>query len=409
MPRLLIDVRPLRESREFRLLYIGQVISSIGSQVTVVAAPFQLYLLTRSSLMVGLLGLAQVVPLIGGSLIGGALADAHDRRRLLLLAQLLLGATSLGLAANASLSHPQVWLIFALTTLQAAFAGLDRPTRAAATPSLVPPLRLPAALALNQLVLQLSIVVGPAIGGLLIAQVSLASAYLVDAVSFLVAIVALVAMHPMIPEGGGTRASAASIVEGVRFLRGRQALQGTFVVDLNAMIFGMPRALFPALGTTVFGGGAATVGLLYAAPGAGALLGAITSGWLARVDRQGRATIVAVVAWGASIAAFGLTSWLPLALLFLALAGAADVISAVFRNTVLQLSVPDLLRGRLSSIHIAVVTGGPRIGDAESGLVAAATSPTFSVVSGGLLCIGGAMVIARLMPKLTGWRLSEHA
>ena len=408
MPKLLIDVRPLRESKQFRLLYAGNVVSSIGSQVTVVAAPFQVYLITHSSLWVGLLGLAQVIPLIGGSLIGGALADAHDRRRVLLLAQVLLGATSLGLALNAGLSHPQVWIIFLLTTLQAAFSGLDRPTRSAATPSLVGPIRLPAALALNQLVLQLSIVVGPAIGGVLIAKVSLASAYLVDAGSFAFAFVAVLLMHPMLPEGGGTPASARSIVEGVRFLKGRQALQGTFVIDINAMVFGMPRALFPALGLTVFGGGAATVGLLYSAPGAGALLGAITSGWVSRVDRQGRATILAVIAWGVSIAAFGLTSWLPLALFFLALAGASDVVSAVFRNTILQLSVPDSLRGRLSSIHIAVVTGGPRVGDAESGLVAAATNPSFAVVSGGLACVVGAVAIARLMPKLTDWRLQDH-
>jgi len=408
VPKLLIDVRPLRESKQFRLLYAGNVVSSIGSQVTVVAAPFQVYLITHSSLWVGLLGLAQVIPLIGGSLIGGALADAHDRRRVLLLAQVLLGATSLGLALNAGLSHPQVWIIFLLTTLQAAFSGLDRPTRSAATPSLVGPIRLPAALALNQLVLQLSIVVGPAIGGVLIAKVSLASAYLVDAGSFAFAFVAVLLMHPMLPEGGGTPASARSIVEGVRFLKGRQALQGTFVIDINAMVFGMPRALFPALGLTVFGGGAATVGLLYSAPGAGALLGAITSGWVSRVDRQGRATILAVIAWGVSIAAFGLTSWLPLALFFLALAGASDVVSAVFRNTILQLSVPDSLRGRLSSIHIAVVTGGPRVGDAESGLVAAATNPSFAVVSGGLACVVGAVAIARLMPKLTDWRLQDH-
>jgi len=325
-----------------------------------------------------------------------------------MLAQVLLAVTCLGLAVNAMASHPQVWLIFVLTMLQAAFAGLDRPTRSAATPSLVGPINLPAALALNQLVLQLSILVGPAVGGLLIAKISIASAYFVDALSFVVAFVAVVFMRPMIPEGGGTRASARSIVEGVRFLNGRQALQGTFVIDINAMVFGMPRALFPALGLTVFGGGAATVGLLYAAPGAGALFGAVTSGWISRVDRQGRATIIAVVAWGASIAAFGLTSWLPLALLMLALAGAADVVSAVFRNTILQLSVPDALRGRLSSIHIAVVTGGPRIGDAESGLVAAATSPAFSVVSGGIACIAGALVIGRLMPRLTEWRLAEH-
>ncbi len=311
MAKLLVDVGPLRRSPQFRLLYAGQVVSSIGSQVTVVAAPYQVYLLTRSSLMVGLLGLVAVVPLIAGSLIGGAIADAHDRRKVLLLAQVLVGATSLGLALNAMLPDPQVWLIFVLTTLQAAFFGLDRPTRSAATPTLVRPADLPAALALNQLLLQLSLVVGPALGGLLIAKVSMASAFWVDTLSFLTAIAALLAMRPMRPEGGGTRASASSIVEGIRFLKGRQALQGSFVIDINAMVFGMPRALFPALGTTVFGGGAAAVGLLYAAPGAGALVGAITSGWVSRVDRQGRATIVAVIAWGASIALFGLTRSLP--------------------------------------------------------------------------------------------------
>ncbi|MGZ4682726.1 MAG: MFS transporter [Acidimicrobiales bacterium] len=408
MPKVLIDIGPLRESRQFRLLYLGQIVSSIGSGVTVVAAPLQVYQLTSSSVMVGLLGLAQVLPLILGSLVGGALADAHDRRRVLLLAQVLVGATSMGLALNAMLSHPHVWIIFLLTTMQAAFYGLDRPTRSAATPALVGPLNLPAALALNQLLLQLSIVIGPALGGVLIAKVSMASAYWVDTISFGFAIVALLLMRPILPEGGGTRASAASIVEGLRFLKGRQALQGTFVIDINAMVFGMPRALFPALGLTVFGGGSATVGLLYAAPGAGAMVGALTSGWVSRIDRQGRATILAVIAWGASIAAFGLTSMLPLALLLLAVAGASDVISAVFRNTILQLSVPDHLRGRLSSIHIAVVTGGPRVGDAESGLVAGITSPGFAVVSGGVACIVGALAIGRFMPKLTGWRFSQH-
>jgi len=403
-----IELGPLRESREFRLLYLGQIVASIGSGVSVVAAPVQVYQLTNASLMVGLLGLAQVLPLIIGSLVGGALADAHDRRRVLLLAQVLVGATSMGLALNAMVAHPSVWIIFLLTTLQAAFYGLDRPTRSAATPALVGPINLPAALALNQLLLQLSIVIGPALGGLLIANVSMASAYWVDTISFGFAIAALLLMKPILPEGGGTRASAASIVEGVRFLKGRQALQGTFVIDINAMVFGMPRALFPALGLTVFGGSATAVGLLYAAPGVGAMIGALTSGWVSHIDRQGRATILAVIAWGASIAAFGLTSLLPLALLLLAVAGASDVISAVFRNTILQLSVPDHLRGRLSSIHIAVVTGGPRLGDAESGVVAALTTPAFAVVSGGLACIAGALAIGRFMPKLATWRFSLH-
>ena len=276
---------------------------------------------------------------------------------MLLIAQLLIAATSLGLALNGMASQPTVWLIFVLVVFQQAFAGLDVTTRSAAIPKLVGADNLPAAAALNQLLMQVGTVVGPAIGGVLIAKVSISSAYWFDCASFGVAIAALVAMKPMRPVGGGTRASASSIVEGLRFLKGRQALQGTFVIDINAMIFGMPRALFPAIGTAF--GGPFAVGLLYAAPGAGAIVGAVTSGWVTRVDRQGRATIIAVIVWGASIAAFGLSNVLWLSLVLLAAAGAADVVSAVFRNTIMQLSVPDRLRGRLSSVHVAVVTGGP--------------------------------------------------
>jgi hypothetical protein len=218
--------------------------------------------------------------------------------------------------------------------------------------------------------------------------------------SFGAAVVALLLIAPQPPEGGGTRASLSSIAEGLRYVKGRKLLVGTFLIDIDAMVFGMPRALFPALGTGFFGGGAATVGLLYAAPGAGALVGALFPGWVGGVRRQGRAVIVAVVVWGAAIAAFGLVPWLPLGLFKLALAGAADVVSAVFRNTILQLSVPDGLRGRLSSVHIAVVTGGPQLGDAEAGAVAALTSPRFSVVSGGVACILGVAALLRWAPDL---------
>jgi hypothetical protein len=194
-----------------------------------------------------------------------------------------------------------------------------------------------------------------------------------------------------------------SIAEGLRYLKGRQALQGTFVIDINAMVFGMPRALFPELASRVFGGGAGTVGLLYAAPGAGARVGAVSSGWVGRVRRQGFAVLVSVTAWGLAIVGFGLTSILWVALVMLALAGAADVVSAVFRNTILQASVPDRLRGRLSAVHIAVVTGGPRLGDAESGAVSALVGPEFAVVSGGLACLAGVGIIAKLMPALGRW------
>ena len=210
----------------------------------------------------------------------------------------------------------------------------------------------------------------------------------------------------MIDRRPGRWPGLRSIIEGLGFVRGRQVIQGAYLIDINAMVFGMPRALFPALATTLFGGGASTLGFLYAAPGAGALVGALTTGWVGRVRRQGLAVIVAVIAWGIAITCFGLVSWLPGALVLLAVAGWADVISAVFRNTIIQLAVPDALRGRLSGLQIAVVTGGPRVGDLESGVVAAAFGDTVSVVSGGLACIAGALLLARLMPGFRQQRAS---
>ncbi len=399
-PRLLVDLTPLRSSPQFRLLYAGQLVSFLGQQLTVVAVPYQVYLLTRSSLAVGLLGLVQLGPLLVCSLAGGAIADAMDRRKLLLASQALLACTSVGLALNASLPRPRTWPLYLLTAGSAALSAVDFPARNAATPNLLRREQIPAAAALNQLLMQTGQVAGPALAGLVIARVSLAAAYWIDVATFAASILTLLAMRPLPPEGGGRPLGLASIREGIAYLRGRRALQATFWIDLDAMVFGMPRALFPALGTSVFGGGAATVGLLYAAPGAGALLGALTAGWVGGVRRQGRAVLVSVAVWGAAIAAFGLTRRLPVALGLLALAGAADVVSAVFRNTILQQTVPDSLRGRLAAIHIAVVTGGPRLGDAEAGAVAAVTSPTFSVVSGGLACLAGVALLAWLLPEL---------
>ncbi|MDP8937231.1 MAG: MFS transporter [Actinomycetota bacterium] len=407
--RLFADLSPLRESRDYRLLFAGGGVSYLGRQLTVVAIPFQVYLLTGSSLAVGLTGLAAVGPLIVLSLVGGAIADAVDRRRLLLVVQVLLAATSVGLALNASAAEPALWPIYVLSALAAGLTGIDLPTRNAMIPNLVSRERFPAAAALGQILFQVGQVAGPALAGVLISRVDLAAAYWVDAASFAAAFVFIAAIRPQPPHEGGTRAGLASIGEGLRYLRGRRLLVSTFLVDINAMVFGMPRALFPALGTGLYGGGAATVGLLYAAPGAGALVGALLTGWVGRVRRQGRAVIVAVLVWGAAIAAFGLVPWLPLGLLLLAAAGAADVVSAVFRNTILQLSVPDQLRGRLSSVHIAVVTGGPAVGDAEAGAVAAATSPQVSVVSGGLACMLGVAVLHRFLPELDRYDASPGA
>jgi MFS family permease len=404
-PRLIADITPLRESRDFRFLFAGQLVSFLGRQLTVVAVPIQVFDITRSSLAVGLIGLADLVPLVVVSLIGGALADAFDRRKLLLLTQVLLGMISAGLALNAMFGDSQLWLVYLLSALAAGLLGIDLPTRNAVIPSLVSKSSFPAAAALSQIVMSLGLVAGPAIAGVLIHYISLSATYWSDAASFGLSFLLVLPVRPLPPHGGGRRAGLASVREGISYLRGRRVLTGTFVIDLNAMIFGMPRALFPAFGTQIFGGTAATVGLLYAAPGAGALVGALFAGWVGRIRHQGMAVFVAVAVWGAAVTGFGLSRVLVVALLLLAVAGAADVISAVFRNTILQLSIPDSVRGRLSAMHIAVVTSGPRLGDVESGTVAALTSVRVSAVSGGLVCIAGVLALLRLIPELARYKL----
>jgi hypothetical protein len=288
-------------------------------------------------------------------------------------------------------------------------------------PGLVGMELLPSSNAIFQSLFQTGAIVGPAVAGLLLAGAGVHLIYWIDAASFLIAMSAVLTMSPQpVPAAGelgpGWPAKPArpgwrSTVDGLRFVRRSKPVQGAYLIDVNAMVFGMPRALFPALAANVFGGGAATVGLLYAAPGAGALLGALTSGWVGRVRRQGRAVVVAVLIWGASIAAFGVAHWLPLALLLLAVAGWADVLSAVFRNTIIQFAGPDGMRGRLMGVQMAVVAGGPRLGDLEAGAVATAFGDTVSVVSGGLACIAGALLIAWRLPGFTRLRsvLPEQA
>lgn len=406
--RVLADTTPLRESADFRRLYFGQLISFIGTQLTVVAVPYQVFQLTDSSLQVGLVSLAQLGPLVIGSLVGGAIADSTDRRRVLLWAQVVAAVVTVGLAVNAMLDRPALWVIYVLTSVAAAVSGIERPARSAALPNVVKRESLPAAYALWQILLHVGSVAGPALAGVLISRVGLEAVYWIDVATFGAAMVSVYAMSPLPPHGGGRKAGLGSIVEGLRFLRGKRAIQGTFVIDLNAMIFGLPRAVFPAMAERVFGGGAATYGLLTAAPGAGSLVGALTTGWVGHVKRQGMAVLVSVAVWGGAMVGFGLTSWLWAALLFLAIAGAADVVSAVFRNTILQTSVPDALRGRMSALHIAVVTGGPRLGDAEAGAMAALGGAQFSVVSGGLACLLGVLLVGKLFPEFTRYRVEEE-
>ena len=404
---MVVDTRPLRSSVPYRWLFGGLGLAFLGRQLTVVAVPFQVYEMTGSSLAVGMLGVVQFGALMLASPIGGALADALDRRRLLLLSQMLMAATAAGLAWNAMASDPAVWPLYVLSGLNAAISTVDSPTRAAVLPRLVGRTLLPSALALNQTLANVARSVGPALAGVLIARFDLAVTYSIEAVIVVAGALMMFPMPPLPPEGGGRKAGWDSIMEGFRFLKERRLLQANFVIDLNAMVFGMPRALFPAIGTEVLGGDASTVGLLFAAPGIGALVAALTSGWVAQVRRQGLAVVVSVIAWGAAIALFGFVPVVWLSVVLLAIAGAADLVSAVFRNTILQLAVPDALRGRLSAIHIAVVAGGPRLGDFESGAVAEVTNLQFSVVSGGLACIIGALALARWYPELPGYATDQ--
>jgi MFS family permease len=402
--RILVDVAPLRESRDFRLLFLGQLVATLGSQLTVVAIPYQIYAETHSSLQVGAVSLVQLVPLVGGALVGGSVGDAVDRRHLLLACTALLSLCSGALAVNATFSRPSVAGIYVISAVAAALNGFVNTGRNAVVPALVGPRLLMPAISFLQALYQLGAVVGPAISGLLIDALHLPWVYGIDAATYLASMVTVLLMSALPPAPGATRPGLRSIAEGIGYLRGRQALQGVYVIDVNAMVFGMPRALFPAMATTVFHSGASVLGYLYAAVGVGGLAGGITTGWVEQVRRQGWLIIGAVMVWGAAITAFGFTRSLGVALVLLAVGGWADVISAVVRNTVLQRSVPERFRSRMSSIQMAVVSGGPRLGDLESGAVASVAGIEISIVSGGLACVAGALVLAGLLPAFRRYR-----
>jgi len=397
----MVDLSPLRDFRDYRLLWLGQSVNVVGTQITRVALPYQVYVLTGSTLSIAALTTVQLIPLLLFSLGGGSLADAFDRRRLLLVTQVGLAASSGALALVSFAGNPSLAILFAIAFVAASFQAIDGPTRTSAVTRLVPAHRLPAAIALGQLSFNAGSVIGPAIGGLVLATVGPTGAYTVDVVTFAVFIVTLTTLRPIPPVVAGARRGVSAIAEGLRFVRSRRVILSTFAIDLNAMVFGMPQALFPALSLGVFHAGAVGVGLLNAAPALGALLGAAISGIATRIRRVGRGIIVAVVVWGAAIVLFGVSTFsFALALFFLAVAGAADVFSAVLRSSVVQLSTPDELRGRVSAIHLLVVISGPRAGDIEAAGVASIIGAQLSAISGGVLCLFGVLVVARLFPDL---------
>jgi len=394
-----VDVGALRESQAFRRLTLGQLVSLAGRQITVVAVPYQVYRTTGSSVLVGLLGLAQVIPLVSVSLMAGGLADRFDRRHLLLITQTLLGLCSLALLIGA-LGRPPVVFVFVVVAVAASIAALDSPTRTAILPNLVSKERLPGALSINVAMFQTTLIAGPALGGLAIAQLGLSGAYLVDVASFAAAIVAVWLLPPQRPSAQRQEGAVTAIRRGFAFIVRRRVILGTFVMDLSAMVFGFPRALFPVLAATTFNTNAQGLGYLYAALGVGAVIAALSSGSLSRSSRLGRAVVVAIVVWGLAIIGFGFAGTLWLGLLLLAVAGAADAVSAVCRSTIMQTLTPDELRGRLTATYFMVVVGGPFLGDLEAGVVAGVSSPRISVVSGGVLGIAGLAVAALAFPEV---------
>ena len=398
------DLTPLRDSPTFRGLWAAETVSSLGTQMTFVAVPLQVYALSRSSLQVGLVGLVGLVPLVLLGLLGGAIADAVDRRRLVLLTTAGLALCSLAFAVVTLTGVASVPVLLVLTALQAGCSAVDSPTRRTFPARLLRRDQIPAAGSLEQVGFNLALTVGPLLAGLLVGTAGSQAVYLLDTVTFAATAWAVVRLPAMPPLGGATRSGLRSVAEGLRYLRTQRALGASFAADIVAMVFGMPRALFPALAAAQFAGGARTAGLLYAAPAVGALVSGATGGWISRVQRHGTAVLLSVVVWGAAIAAFGLTTALWLGLVLLAVAGAADMVSAVFRNAIVQAVTPDALRGRLSGIFIVVVAGGPRLGDLESGGVASLFDPRVSVVSGGIACLVAVAAVAVFMPSLRRYR-----
>ena len=396
---LAIDTRPLR-TRDYRLLWIGQTISAFGNMATFVAVPFQLYQLTGSALQVGLLSICDAVPLLLFAAIGGTIADRLDRRKVVLVTDIGLMAATALLAVNAFVGTPQVWALYVLGFVATSFWSLGAPALRAMMPGLVPPDQLAASQALQSIYGQTASIVGPALGGVLIAATGVGWAYVIDGVTFAASLATVLRVAPAPVVGAVAHEALESLREGWRFLRRQPVILGTFALDTNAMVFGMPQALFPAVAAHHFHSGARVVGVLYAAPSAGALLAALGSGWTGHLRRQGVGVAAAIVVWGAAITGFGFANALWLGVAMLAIAGFADESSAILRSTILFANTPDHFRGRMQGFELAQVASTPALGNVEAGVVASLTSLRFSIVSGGIACVVGAVAVLAALPSL---------
>ncbi len=419
MGRLFADTTPL-QTPDFRRLWSAGIVTVIGANLTIFAVPVQLYALTQNSLYVGLAGLFALVPLVVFGLWGGAWADAMDRRVLLIITSCGLTVSSALLWIQAALGVDNVWVVLSLLSVQQAFYAVNSPTRSAAIPRMLPLAQLPAANALNMTVMQFGAIAGPLLAGVLLHWVDLSTLYLIDTLTCLAAVWATIRLIPMPPSLTGDGAPGyglRAVLDGFRYLAGNRVVLMSFVVDLIAMIFGMPRALFPQMAHQSFGGpveGGTTMALLAAAMSAGAVAGGVFSGWLPRVRRQGLAVVGAIVVWGLAMIGFGLAAgaangsaglMLWIALSCLAFGGAADMVSAAFRSTILQEAASDELRGRLQGVFTVVVAGGPRLADTAHGAVAAAVGTTAAAAGGGVLVVVGVVLAALAVPAFVRYRV----
>lgn len=402
--RLLIDLRPLRETPAYRRLWIGTVLSQLGSQMTSFAVALQVFTLTRSSAAVGGVGLAIAIPVLTLGLLGGTVADAVDRRKLVLVVTCAAAAVSALFAIQAFLGVGQVWLLYVLVALQATLSSVSSPARRTFLPRLLGAKRLPAGAALTMLGMHAAVIGGPALAGVITSVWGLKACYLVDAVSFGASLYGVGRLPPMPPRGTVSRPGLRALGDSLRFIRRSQVLTGALVADLSATALGMPTALFPAINAAHFGGAAQTLGLIAASPSVGGVVGMTLSGPVGRVTRPGRAMLVAGAVWGAGIAGFGLARTLWLAMLLLAVAGAADSISVVFRTTMLQLAAPDEQRGRVSAAEFVIGVGCPQVGNFRAGLVGSLASPTISAVGGGIATVAAAGLIGLALPGFSRYR-----
>ena len=405
LKKIAVDVTPIRASRDFRLLAIGGTISAFGAQIVLVALPIQIYVLSHSAVLVGLLGLFELGPMILVSLVGGAIADRRDRRPVLAAAQIgVMVVTALLFVLSLTVHRPPVASILILGGLLAGCTALDSVARGAMLAGILGPEHLRSGTAFTYGMFQATGIVGPAVGGVVIALVGVRWMYLGDAHSSGAMLIAALAITPQPPHGVGQHPSVASaIAEGLRFVGSNRALAGSFVIDINAMLFGMPRALFVVLSERVYHAGAGGTGVLYSAVAVGGTLATLGSGWIHYVNRLGRLTIAMVLLWGLAIGATGVVRTIAPAAILLAFAGWADGISAVCRTTISQTLTPDRLRGRMSSVFSLVVTSGPRLGDIESGLVAGLAGAPGSVLIGGVGCLAGVGLTVLAFPQLAAY------